>query len=76
MRLPTVGDEYAERLRVDPETRAAFANESVVEAVDDGYDRWIDPRWRRLVWWVLRVEVPSLWRVPTFREAWTGKVKR
>lgn len=36
---------------------------------------WMNPRWWRLMLWVLRIPSPSLfWRVPTFREAWTGKV--
>ena len=36
---------------------------------------WTTPRWRRLLMWVMRWGAPSLLgHVPTFREAWTGRV--
>lgn len=34
---------------------------------------WLNPRWQRLLMWVMRWRSPSFGRVPTFREAWTGK---
>ena len=34
---------------------------------------WLNPRWQRMLWWALRIKSPSLWRVPTLREAWTGR---
>jgi len=35
---------------------------------------WGNPRWRRLLTWMMRWPSPSIGRVPTFREAWTGDI--
>jgi hypothetical protein len=35
---------------------------------------WKTPRWQRLLTWALQWWLPSIRRVPTFREAWTGVV--
>ena len=37
---------------------------------------WLNPRWQRMLWWMLRVKSPSHdGRVPTLREAWIGMVE-
>ncbi len=36
---------------------------------------WLNSRWQRILAWVFRWS-PSLWRAPTFREAWSGRVDR
>jgi hypothetical protein len=37
-----------------------------------------NPRWQRLLWWTLGLDVPTLWHNelrPTLRWAWTGRME-